>query len=237
MNTIIEKIFNNKIVIFSVSIFLIVTLIVYGITKANSRNYNDKKIDKTKYLVYTKETKEAEYYVQDIPYINIKGRSIEIINNDIETYLSNFEKNNVDIYYEYNINGVLLSLILIVEDHSKIESATITYFRSYNININTLELLSNQSILNYFNITEQDVSNKLEKDLKDYYSNLVKKSIIKEKECNYDCFLKSRDIKSNYYIDNVEYFIRNGKLIVFKPIVFIPLYDNEKINYEFEVAN
>lgn len=233
MEMLIEKVFNNKIIIILVSVFLIVTLIVYGIIKANNRNYNNLKIDKTKYIVYTKESNEASYYVQDIPYINIKGKSIEIINNDINTYLDNFKKDNIDIYYEYNINGKILSLILIVKDHSKIESATLTYFRSYNINIDTLELLSNKVVLNYFNLTEQDVSVKIENDLKEYYSNLVSNSIIKEKECNYDCFLGNRDIKSNNYIDGVEYFIRNGQLIAFKPIVFIPFYDEEEMNYEF----
>ena len=233
MEKIIENIFNNKIIIIIISVFLIASLMVYGIIKINGRNYNYKKIEKSKYIVYTRESNEANYYIQDIPSINLKGKSIEIINQDIDTYLNNFKKDNIDIYYEYNINGIILSLILIVEDHSKIETATLTYYRAYNININTLELLSNKSVLDYFNVTEQDVSNKLERDLKTYYKDLVNNSIIKENECNYKCFLESRDINSNNYIDNIEYFIRNGELIAFKPIVFIPLFDKEKITSEF----
>ena len=233
MDRLIENILNNKIIILIVSLLLIALLVFYGISKINNRNYNNKKIDKTKYIVYTKETREKEYYIQDIPFINLKGESIDVINNDIETYLENFNKENIEISYEYNINGIILSIILKVGDHSKADNATITYFRSYNINLDNLELLSNEAVLNYFNINENDINNRLENELKNYYTNLVNKTYINSNQCDYNCFLNSRDIKQSNYLDGVEYFIRDGKLVIFKPIVFIPLNEDEEMNYEF----
>ena len=75
----------------------------------------------------------------------------------------------------------------------------------------------------------------IEYNLKDYYNNLVKNKKINKSECNYNCFLNNRGINKNY-IDNIVYYIRDGKLIVFKPITFIPLYEEEKIIDEIEVA-
>jgi len=235
MDKLIENILNNKIIILFISLLLIALLVFYGISKMNNRNYNNKKLDNTKYIVYTKETREKEYYLQDIPFINLKGESIGVINNDIDTYLKNFDKENIETSYEYNINGIVLSLILKVEDHSKADNATITYFRSYNINLNNLELLSNEAVLNYFNINENDINNKIENELKNYYNDLVNNSYINTNQCNYNCFLNNRDIKPSNYSDGVEYFIRDGKLIVFKPTTFIPLYEKEKRIDEYEI--
>ena len=235
MDKLIEKLLSNKKVIIIVSLLLIASLVFYGIIKVNSRNFNDKKIDKTKYIVYTKETRNKEYYIQDIPVINLKGETINVINNDIETYLEEFNKENIEISYEYNINGIVLSLVLKVEDHSLADKATITNFRSYNIKMNSLELLSNYSVLSYFNITEEEVSKVIENDLKNYYEELVNNKNINRNECNYECFISNRDISSNYLKDT-NYYIRDGKLIVFKPTTFIPLYEKEERIDEFEIV-
>ena len=235
MDSFIERVFGNKIIIILVSLLLIIALVYYGIIKINSRNFNDKKIDKNKYVVYTKETRQKDFYIQDIPFINLKGETIEVINEDINNYLETFNKDNIEVSYEYSVNGIILSVVLKVEDHSKLENASITYYRSYNINTENMELLSNPKILSFFDITEQEVNSIIEYNLKDYYNNLVKSKKINKNECNYNCFLNNRGINTNY-IDNIAYYIRDGKLIVFKPITFIPLYEEEKIIDEIEVA-
>ena len=235
MDSFIEKVFDNKIIIILVSLLLIIALVYYGISKINSRDFNNKKIDKNKYVVYTKETRQKDFYIQDIPFINLKGETIEVINDDINNYLEPFNKDNIEVSYEYSVNGIILSVVLKVEDHSKLENASITYYRSYNINTENMELLSNPKILSYFDITEQEVNSIIEYNLKDYYNNLVKDKIINKSECNYNCFLNNRGINTNY-IDNIAYYIRDGKLIVFKPMTFIPLYEEEKKIDEIEVA-
>ena len=71
MDSFIEKVFGNKIIIILVSLLLIIALVYYGISKINSRDFNNKKIDKNKYVVYTKETRQKDFYIQDIPFINL----------------------------------------------------------------------------------------------------------------------------------------------------------------------
>ena len=227
----------KKTIIILISILLIISLVVYGIIKIDSRNYNNIKLDKNNYLVYTIESNESGYYIQNIPFINIKGQIIEVINKDINDFTNKYKEDNININYEYNISGKILSLILKIEDHSKIEDATIASFRSYIINLDTLELLSNKEILNYFNLTEQDINILLGNKINDDYTNLVNNSVIKQSECNYNCYLNNRGINQSNYLDGTYYFIRDGKLIVFKAINFIPLYEKEEIEYEYEIDN
>ena len=93
--------------------------------------------------------------------------------------------------YEYDINGEVLSLVLKVEDHSLAQQATITSFKSYNINIKTKELLENEKVLDLFNTTEENIEKIIKKETKDYYNNLVSNNNISINECNYNCYIKN----------------------------------------------
>ena len=229
----------NKIIIICIAIFLIISIIAYGILKNSNKNFNNIKEDKSKYIVYTKKSIKSGNYHQDIPYINIKSESIKIINEDIDNYVNNFKNKNTNINYEFNINGIILSLIIKVEDHN-IEVATVPYFRSYNISLNTYELVSNELLLNELNLTQKDVINTIDNKMKYYYKDISTKEYFDTRECDYQCFLKNREIDSNDYLKDTEFFIRNGKLIVFKPYIFASFYGEEEYftnkAYEFEIT-
>ena len=157
-----EKLLNNKKTIILIAILLIAAILSYGIIKYNNHNYDNLKIDKTKNFVYTSSTKQSDNYTQERPFVNIKGYSIEIINKDIDKFLDSFTEDNIEMKYEYDINGEILSLVLKVEDHSLAQRATITSFKSYNINIKTSELLTNEKVLDLFNTTEENIEKREE---------------------------------------------------------------------------
>ena len=229
-----EKLLNNKKTIILIAILLIAAILSYGIIKYNNHNYDNLKIDKSKNFVFTSSTKQSDNYTQERPFVNIKGYSIEIINKDIDKFLDSFTEDNIEMKYEYDINGEVLSLVLKVEDHSLAESATITSFKSYNINIKTSELLENEKVLDLFNTTEENIEKIIKKETKEYYNNLVDNKILSINECNYNCYIKDRNIDN--YLDGIELYIRDGNLIVFKPMTFIPLYEDEKIIKEYEIV-
>lgn len=54
------------------------------------------------------------------------------------------------ITYEYDINGIILSLVIKVINNET-TYAPEPYFRSYNINLETQEVISDQTLLEYFN--------------------------------------------------------------------------------------
>lgn len=218
----------------AVSVFLLIVVISYFFYNKSSDNYNNLKVDKSKHLIYTVSKTQSGFYNQYKPILNIKGEVSDTINNDIDEYYSNFNKDNICITYEYDLNGKVLSLIIKVEDYSYVESAAILYFRSYNIKLDNMEILSNEKILEYFDMTNEDVENKLNDAVYKYYTSLINKHSIDEDECDYDCFLKSREFQSG--TEDNEYYIKEGKLVVFKPYVFMKSTDNEEqIVYDFEL--
>ena len=219
--------------IIAIIVLLILVFSYYFYNKSHD-NYNNIKINKSEYLVYTESEKQYGNYNQYKPHLNIKGELGTTINNNIDEYISNFEKNNICITYEYDLNGKILSLVIKVEDYSFVENAAILYFRSYNINLDTQELLSKDKVLNLFNTNSSDVEIKLNNKIEEYYNELVNKNIINTKECNYSCFKKSRNFEEN--MEDAEYFVRDGKLVVFKPYVYM-INENSKIKYDFEIGD
>ena len=218
----------------SITVFLLVVIIGYYFYNKDNENYNNLKIDKSKYLIYTISKKESGSYNQYKPYLNINSEMADYINKDIDLYVNSFDKDNVCITYETDLNGKILSLIIKVEDYSFAESAAVLCFRSYNLKLDTMELLTKEEVLNYFEMTEDDVSLRLDEKIRSYYDKLVDKGTVDGRKCNYNCFLKARKFESSN--DNNEYFIRDGKLIVFKPFVYMTTDSNKKVKkYEFKI--
>lgn len=225
---------NSIIQIVCIVIVVVSIVIGYVYYNNNSENYNSVKIDKSQYLVYTKSKQQSGYYNQYKPFLNVKGEVADQVNNDIDLYFSNFDKDNVCITYEYDLNGKVLSLVIKVEDYSYVDSAAVLYFRSYNIKLDSMEILSNEKILSYFNMNSSDVEVKLDEKIKEYYYKLVGSAVIDEKECNYDCFIQARNFEPG--TEDNEYYVRNGKLVVFKPYIFMTSTDSdEEIVYDFEL--
>lgn len=219
------------------SIIVVIMLIVvigYYFYNKNNENYNNLKIDKSKYLVYTKSKKELGSYNQYTPYLNLKGELASKINDDIKYYISNFNKDNICITYESDLNGKVLSLVIKIEDYSYVESAAVLHFRTYNVKLDTMELLSNESILNYFDLNDSLLEEKFNNRLNEYYTELVNNESINEHECDYDCFIRTRGFQVG--VEDNEYYIRDGKLVVFKPYIFMSsTTSTKKIKYDFTI--
>lgn len=225
----------NKFILLCVFLAVaIVFLIYYGVKNINSNGYDYLKENKSKKLVYTKQKLESGNYYQYVPYLNIDDDLGTLVNNNIDEYINSFEHNNTSITYEYNVSGKVLSLIIKVEDHSIASSSALLYFNSYNINLEKEELLSSDQIIKYFDTTEEEVETVLNSQIEEYYYELVEDNIVNERTCNYNCFLKSRNYTNN--IDDVAYYIKEGKLIAYKPHIFIALSDKDKIKYSFTLT-
>ena len=209
----------------SISVFLIIFIIFYATQNGKSDNYNDIKEDKNNYLVYTKYEKKGKIYSVYVPYVNIDSDIAKAVNEDIDLFVSEFINNKKSmVSYEYNINGIVLSLVIKIVDYDTNYAAQ-PYFRTYNINLNTLELLSDEALLSYFNITEDDVEIAIENKFHDYYNKIVEEKYYVEDECSYNCFLKYREVSN--YLDRVVYYIDKGNLYVYKPFVFNSIFGEE----------
>ena len=216
----------KKTIVIVGAIFIVVFMLSFIYISKQNENYKNTKEDKSKYIVYTKYQGGSGDYSQYIPYINIKSDVISLVNEDVDLFMEDFKgAEKTAISYEYDISGIILSVVLKAIDYNT-EYAPKAYFRSYNINLNTLEVIDDTALLNFFGVTEETVNNKIENKFKTYYQELVNESYYAADECDYNCFLRFREVDN--YLDNVTYYVENGNLIAYKPYVFHSVYGEEE---------
>lgn len=211
----------NKYLFYFFVVLTLVLLICYAFYRKNLDNFNNYKIEKEKNLVYTKSKKNYDFYKQYKPFVNIKGELGDVVNKDIDNYMSNFKEDNIGATYEYSLSGEILSLIIKVEDHSYVESATIYYYRSYNINLKTSEIIDNDKLFSYYDINNEQALNVLNKKIEEYYNKSVDEGYVDSDNCNYNCFLEGRFLTED--MDDVEYYVKDGKLYAYKPFTFVSI--------------
>lgn len=215
----------KRILIICVTIFMVIFLISYIFVRKQNENYNNIKEDKNNYLVYTKYSKSSKKYPVHVPYINIKSPTVSKINEDIDLFTAEFIRSKkCVVLYEYDINGIILSLVVKVVDYNT-EYAPQPYFRSYNINLTTLEAIDDHALLDFFQIDEVTVESLVENQFRYYYQELVKEQYYQATECSYECFLKYREVDN--YLERLSYYVQNGDLIAYKPFVFYSIYGEE----------
>jgi len=216
----------KKSIIISLCILSIILLVILYIYQNRRDNYTSIKQDKNKYLVYEKTNIQDNDYPKYVPYINIKSTNIDIVNKDIDDITKKYlDSEKASITYEYDINGIILSVVIIILD-DKIDYNPEILFRTYNINLDTLELISNESLLDFFKTNESEISKIIENQFKNYYEELVKQKYYVKEECNYDCFLRYKNVKR--YTDNLNYYVKDGNLIAYKPFIFYSIFKDEE---------
>ena len=209
----------------SISIGLIVFIILFSYFQNNNSNYNNLKEDNTKSLVFTINSKENGKYYINVPYVNIADSLGKSINEDIDSYMQDFMDNDQLISsYQYTINGKVLSLVIKTVDYD-VKNVPLVYFKTYNINLEDLVLLTDDDLLAIYNITSENVESIIEKKFAYWYKDIIKEGYLDEEECDYDCFLDYREVDN--YLDDISYYIENGNLIVFKPFVFYSIFGEE----------
>ena len=222
---------NPSIFYIGVGVFIIFILGYYFYMRSHN-SYDSLKVDSSQPFVYTISEDQKGYYFQYKPYVNLKGELGDYCNQDIESFFQAFNQNNISITYESSLNGKILSIIMKVGNYGYAESAVIYQFRSYHINLDTLEILDNDKVLSYFNLTSTQVQEIMDQKLKEFYEELVESKEINGRTCNYQCFLKGKQITSD--LEDVEYFIRDAKLYAYKPYVHIS--QNDLSLHEFEIT-
>lgn len=225
-------------VIFGAVILIMFIMFVFY-NNTSSTNYNNIKQDKGAYLVYTKYSDTSTKYTKEVPYVNLKADVFKEVNKDILLFCDKYmdEEKSV-ITYEYDINGIILSLVIKVINNET-TYAPEPYFRTYNINLEREEVISDDALLQFFGVTKSNVEYKIKRQFQRYYNDVVKEKYFSSNECSYECFLKWRSVST--YADNVSYYVRDGKLIAFKSFIAHSIFGEEEYftdkSFEFEIAD
>ncbi len=148
------------------------------VDNANEETFIVEKIDTTKDYVYLQKYKELKLagndYSLDILVINIKGDDIDNVNLELKSFI-NKSYQNMNIYddeisqgniisYEYYKTDKYLSILqkyYVYVDGIVGEE----YVNIYNISLDTGKVLSNDSILDDFMITEDELFKKMENSI------------------------------------------------------------------------
>ena len=207
-------------------ILLVIFILVYGIVTYYN-NHKSIYIDNTKDLVYT--YYEDKDYEKEVPKLNVKNISNEI-NNQIEEFVVDYiNKETNKIYYKYQVNGNILSVIVIIEDYS-IEGSANYSFLSYVIDLKKLKVLDNNDILELFNRREDKIINNLNDQFKVYYQDEIDNKIIDN--ISYEQFLNIHEITN--FKDEIHYYIEDGKLYIY--LDYIEWASEETLDYFLEVG-
>lgn len=211
------------------AVLTILGIIYFYIYQNNQKNYRYLKIDKNSPLVLTRFSNDNSKYPIDVPYINIKSEEVEKINSEILTNCQTLaNKKNSVIIYEYEINGEILSIVLKTIDNTK--TVPELAFKTYNLNLKSLKLLSNTEILELYSLTEENIEKTIESKFRNYYTKEIQEGYLTAKECNYECFLKYREVTN--YLDNVEYYINNKNLVAYRSFATKSIFSEEEFYKE-----
>lgn len=228
---------NKKmLVIIIIAIVLILLIVLLTVLKNGTDKYRNIKENSKKDFVYTIESKEEGKFFSYVPHVNIKDS--KSINDDIDSYVSDFtNKEMIRLSYNYEVNGRVLSLVIKTVDYDTEDIPNI-YFKTYNIDLKTKELISDEELLGNFNFTYDDVNSSIEKQFEFWYTDLINEEYFDEEECDYDCFLENRDVED--YMDDISFYIEKGNLVVYKPFVIHSIIGEERYfkeeNFKFVIS-
>ena len=207
--------------IFAVGFF--VTFVVFRYINRNNIFYSYK-IKKNNPIVYT-------IYQEDrtsVPTINLKGQTIQDVNDEITKKANDLlGKEDNEVSYLYSVNGQILSLTVIYSDYARDIGYPLITPVTYNYDIKNKKLLSSTELLNIFNVTESTVEKKIKETMYSYYEQEVEEKILTS-DCDYNCFLKSRGMEDNNFLQDVQYYISKGQLYAVKGFDIYSRFEEEK---------
>ena len=202
-----ETILENKKKSIIIIIILLILLLLILWPKEDDKN----KIYTASRYVITYESTKIDKAVSKLPYINLKGEDINIVNNAIMIkYYECEELEDRYMDYEYYSNDKVLSLIvkvyLLEDDFIPSEM----YF--YNFNIENGKALTNIDLKRKFGVNDTFIKERLITLTKKYYDYEVTKGYIDKKVCDFDCY---QEFFGEDYFSSLEYYVKNNSLYTY----------------------
>ena len=215
---------NKKIVIIIILILIVLLSIIFNYVNNKDYNYTNL-LENNKYdIVYDR----ISNYKDKVPYININNDNIKKINQEIETMYNEYLIFSPDGFnYQYNVSKEVLSIIIKAYVVKPESTHYDIIYKSYNINLKNFKVLSNKEILNRFNISEKKMEYYLYNKFINYYSDLISKKYFTEVECDFNCFLESKNVEN--LLDDNYYYINDNHLELYK--IFNIFTDYKEENY------
>ncbi len=211
-----QKINVQKYLIWFGAILAIIGLFYYNSYQKNRHNYSNIKKFDDENIVFPRFDNQDNVHPIIVPYININDKQIANINNEILNYAQEYANytNNI-VTYQSEVNGNILSILVFGLDNTV--NPPVPNFLCYNIDLKDIRIISNKELLNAFNVTESNVENIISTGFKNFYKGEVQKRYLDQDKYDFNEFLKLRGVTN--YMDNLNYYIKSGRLLVYKPFL------------------
>ena len=193
-----------------VIVFLIIGIICYFIFQTGKRKTNED-------YVYTSIEESNRLTSITVPTINLKGKEIEKINQELKRAYENDKRFYVrEYYYSYDLDGEILNLVTLTRNIARdTDGRYINRYNSYFINVNTSSVISSSTILKNHHLTEEDVTKKVDEKIQEMYQKEINDEYISEYSCDLECFKDMRNIDTDF--DNLTIGTINGKIVAYLP--------------------
>lgn len=231
-----EELNNHKIIAMIIGLGLLTILIIF-LYHLSNKNYENAKIDSTKNYIYARDSVYSGQY-KNIPYINVKGDTAAKYNDEIlqiEQEFASVPDNRIG--FVFNKSNEILSLSIKIVYYDKDYPQPIVTFKTYILNLKTKKAYTKKQIYEDYGVNDALIEKSIEKKFKKMYRDVVKKGYVDSNECDYECFLKWRNVDN--YLDDVELYIEYNDLIVFKGFATESIFGEEEYfddnDFKFEV--
>lgn len=202
-------------------VLAIIVIIATQIYKSYMKNFNYMKVDRGEHIVYTRYNQNSK----EVPYVNINSSDVKSLNDSIVDYCNNYvNSDDIKIKYEYSINGNYLSLVIKVINTKELPSKML--FKTYNVSLKNRTVLTDQDLTDYFKVNNDIVSARIHNRFLEMYKDEVAQGYIEEMECDYTCYLGYRGVTD--YLEDINYYIKDGKLVVYKPFIYSSIFGEEE---------
>ena len=149
-----------------ISFLLFILIICYGIYNFSSNKIKLK--DKSKDIIY--DISEYSSYKQNVPYVNLVGSDIDLINDNISLFIKDYYGNqNISIGYDYYKSGTIISILVTIIDKNTIGVPEVL-FTNYFISLKDNTIISNEEILNMMSLDSDIVKDMVSATFLDFYN-------------------------------------------------------------------
>ncbi|MBP5678203.1 MAG: hypothetical protein J6X28_00045 [Bacilli bacterium] len=207
-------------------IILLIGLVIYHYGNRDN-GFDSYKIQKNQYIVYDL----YSYQENHIPMINLKGDTISLVNQEIQTKTEAFLKESPNIVtYQYDLTGNVLSVA--IQYLNLEEKEPVVSYDVYHINVYTGELYTDSDIYQMYSVSLEEVSLVVKSRFQEFYKELFEEHYFDE-ECDYECFLYMRGIVEENYMEDAHAYIKDGNLYIIKVFqIYSPFHEEDYFSFQ-----
>lgn len=192
MNKIIDIMKSNKKKFYIIIAFIILIVIIFIFNIVNTSKNKNKEISNKDYVFTQVENNNK----QMLPYINIKGDKIDIINDKISTEYFNIVLNDKNTFtYNYYIEDNILYIFITIEKYNENNIMNPKYI-AYYINVDDGTIYNIKDILKKHKIDYNSIESKITKIINSSYVEETELGYVEKGFCDFECYLDIHDISS-----------------------------------------